>query len=70
MHVTRNVLLNPRLVPGGGAAEMALAHVRINYYVYSFKLQQHSIHYVELDLTLVKVSDIIDIILPPRYFIY
>lgn len=26
MHVTRNVLLNPRLVPGGGAAEMALAH--------------------------------------------
>lgn len=26
MHVTRNVLLNPKLVPGGGAAEMALAH--------------------------------------------
>jgi len=28
MHVTRNVLLEPKLVPGGGAAEMALAHVR------------------------------------------
>ena len=28
MHVTRNVLLEPRLVPGGGASEMALAHVR------------------------------------------
>lgn len=26
MNVTRNVLLDPRLVPGGGAAEMALAH--------------------------------------------
>ena len=30
MNVTRNVMLDPRLVPGGGAAEMALAHVRIN----------------------------------------
>ena len=28
MNVTRNVLLEPKLVPGGGAAEMALAHVR------------------------------------------
>ena len=28
MNVTRNVLLDPKLVPGGGAAEMALAHVR------------------------------------------
>ena len=28
MHVTRNVLLEPKLVPGGGASEMALAHVR------------------------------------------
>lgn len=27
MHVTRNVLLEPKLVPGGGAAEMALAYV-------------------------------------------
>lgn len=27
MNVTRNVMLDPRLVPGGGAAEMALAHV-------------------------------------------
>jgi len=26
MHVTRNVLLEPKLVPGGGAAEMALAY--------------------------------------------
>ena len=29
MHVTRNVMLEPKLVPGGGAAEMALAFVRI-----------------------------------------
>lgn len=28
MNVARNVMLDPRLVPGGGAAEMALAHVR------------------------------------------
>ena len=27
VHVVRNVLLNPRLVPGGGALEMALAQV-------------------------------------------
>ena len=27
MNVARNVMLDPRLVPGGGAAEMALAHV-------------------------------------------
>lgn len=27
MQVTRNVLLEPKLVPGGGAAEMALAYV-------------------------------------------
>ena len=27
MNVTRNVLMDPRLVPGGGASEMALAHV-------------------------------------------
>ena len=29
MNVTRNVLLEPKLVPGGGAAEMALAYVSI-----------------------------------------
>lgn len=29
MHVTRNVMLEPKLVPGGGAAEMALAYVRL-----------------------------------------
>lgn len=29
MQVTRNVMLDPRLVPGGGAAEMALAYVII-----------------------------------------
>lgn len=27
MNVTRNVLLEPKLVPGGGASEMALAYV-------------------------------------------
>lgn len=27
MAVARNVLLEPRLVPGGGAVEMALGHV-------------------------------------------
>eukprot|EP00058_Branchiostoma_floridae_P004044 XP_002589532.1 hypothetical protein BRAFLDRAFT_283360 [Branchiostoma floridae] len=27
MQVARNVMLDPRLVPGGGAAEMALAHI-------------------------------------------
>jgi len=26
MHVSRNVMMDPRLVPGGGAAEMALSH--------------------------------------------
>lgn len=26
MHVARNVMMDPRLVPGGGAAEMALSH--------------------------------------------
>ena len=30
MNVTRNVLLEPKLVPGGGAAEMALAYVMTN----------------------------------------
>ena len=29
MHVTRNVALEPRLVPGGGAVEMALSKVVI-----------------------------------------
>lgn len=28
MQVARNVLIDPYLLPGGGAAEMALAHVR------------------------------------------
>jgi len=29
MQVARNVLIDPYLLPGGGAAEMALAHVRL-----------------------------------------
>lgn len=29
MSVARNVLLEPRLVPGGGASEMAVSQVRI-----------------------------------------
>ncbi|GMR36354.1 hypothetical protein PMAYCL1PPCAC_06549, partial [Pristionchus mayeri] len=29
LHVVRNVMLNPRLVPGGGALEMALAHALV-----------------------------------------
>jgi len=28
MQVVRNVMVDPYLLPGGGAAEMALAHVR------------------------------------------
>jgi T-complex protein 1 subunit gamma len=28
MNVSRNVMMDPFLVPGGGAGEMALAHVR------------------------------------------
>ena len=35
MHVTRNVMLEPKLVPGGGAAEMALAYVRLNLFPFS-----------------------------------
>lgn len=27
MHVARNIMVDPVLVPGGGAAEMALSHV-------------------------------------------
>ena len=38
MQVARNVLIDPYLLPGGGAAEMALAHVRLlilfRYYLY------------------------------------
>ena len=29
MNVARNVIKDPRLVPGGGACEMALAHVSL-----------------------------------------
>ena len=35
MNVARNVMLDPRLVPGGGAAEMALAHVRLSSTVFN-----------------------------------
>lgn len=28
LHVARNVMQDPRLIPGGGAAEMAISHVR------------------------------------------
>ena len=38
MHVTRNVLLEPKLVPGGGAAEMALAYVSPAPHLLSFHL--------------------------------
>lgn len=31
LNVVRNVLINPRLVPGGGALEMALAQVSFFY---------------------------------------
>lgn len=27
LHVARNIMLNPKLVPGGGAVEMAVSHV-------------------------------------------
>lgn len=29
LHVARNIMLNPKLVPGGGAVEMAVSHVSI-----------------------------------------
>jgi len=31
LHVARNVVQDPRLVPGGGAAEMAISHVSSIY---------------------------------------
>jgi chaperonin GroEL (HSP60 family) len=34
MNVTRNVIMNPILVPGGGACEMALSHVRLYILLY------------------------------------
>ena len=37
MHVARNVMIDPRLVPGGGAAEMALSHVSL-YFILTFVL--------------------------------
>ena len=36
MQVARNVLIDPYLLPGGGAAEMALAHVRQLFYLMLF----------------------------------
>ena len=44
MNVARNVMLDPRLVPGGGAAEMALAHVSTSMWqgkLFVFNLQIH-----------------------------
>lgn len=38
MNVTRNVLLEPKLVPGGGAAEMALAYVSTEWRTRLFTL--------------------------------
>lgn len=32
LHVARNIMLNPKLVPGGGAVEMAVSHVCIHFY--------------------------------------
>jgi len=34
MNVARNVMVDARLVPGGGAVEMALAHVSTHYSLY------------------------------------
>lgn len=33
MQVARNVMVDPRLVPGGGAVELAVAHVTIFRYI-------------------------------------
>ncbi len=30
LHVARNIMLNPKLVPGGGAVEMAVSHVSMH----------------------------------------
>lgn len=39
LHVARNIMLNPKLVPGGGAVEMAVSHVRIySYYTYYYSV--------------------------------
>ena len=34
MNVTRNVIMNPILVPGGGACEMALSHVSLRLFLW------------------------------------
>ena len=34
LHVARNVMQDPRLVPGGGAAEMAISHVRMVFMLF------------------------------------
>ena len=38
MNVARNVMVDARLVPGGGAVEMALAHVSTQHYIHSLLL--------------------------------
>jgi len=38
MNVARNVMVDARLVPGGGAVEMALAHVSVIHHVFSQSL--------------------------------
>jgi len=50
MNVARNVMLDPRLVPGGGAAEMALAHVSTSMwqgklFVFNLQIYQWSNNY-------------------------
>lgn len=33
LHVARNILLEPKLVPGGGAVEMAVSYVRFLHFI-------------------------------------
>lgn len=32
LHVARNIMLNPKIVPGGGATEIAISQV--NFFIY------------------------------------
>ena len=44
LHVARNVMLDPRLVPGGGAAEMALSHVGTSWLYLPWFLSYHKLY--------------------------
>ena len=45
MNVARNVIKDPRLVPGGGACEMALAHVSLGSVFFSSLVHVIALHH-------------------------